>query len=48
MLIKIFVRTFSSNEDCELFESILETRWPNLLQSIYTKEKTKKGILNEN
>ena len=34
MLIKIFVRTFSSNKDCELFESILETRWPNLLQSV--------------
>ena len=34
MLIKIFVRTFSSTEDCELFESILETRWPNLLQQV--------------
>ena len=32
MLIKIFVRTFPSKEDCELFESIFETRWPNLLQ----------------
>jgi len=34
MLIKIFVRTFPSSEDCELFESILETRWPNLLQEV--------------
>ncbi|MDB2700704.1 transcriptional regulator [Alphaproteobacteria bacterium] len=34
MLIKIFVRTFPSTEDCELFESILETRWPNLLQEV--------------
>ena len=34
MLIKIFVRTFPSTEDCELFESILETRWPNLLQQV--------------
>ena len=34
MIIKIFVRTFKSKEDCELFESILETRWPNLLQNI--------------
>ena len=34
MLIKIFVRTFSSTEDCELFELILETRWPNLLQQV--------------
>ena len=34
MIIKIFVRTFTSKEDCELFESILETRWPNLLQNI--------------
>ena len=32
MLIKIFVRTFPSTEDYELFESILETRWPKLLQ----------------
>ena len=34
MIIKIFVRTFPSKEDCELFESILETRWPKLLQNI--------------
>ena len=27
MIIKIFVRTFTSQEDCELFESILETKW---------------------
>ena len=34
MIIKIFVRTFPSAEECELFESILQTRWPNLLESI--------------
>ncbi len=34
MIIKIFVRTFPTKEDCELFESILETKWPNLLQNI--------------
>ena len=34
MLVKIFVRTFSSNEDCELFESMLETKWPSLLQTV--------------
>ena len=34
ILIKIFVRTFPSIEDCELFESILETKWPNLLQTV--------------
>lgn len=34
MLIKIFVRTFPSTEDCELFESILETRWPKLIQQV--------------
>ena len=34
MIIKIFVRTFPSKEDCELFESMLETKWPNLLQNI--------------
>ena len=34
MLIKIFVRTFPSTEDCDLFESILETRWPKLLQEV--------------
>ena len=34
MIVKIFVRTFPSKEDCELFESILETKWPNLLQTV--------------
>ena len=34
MIIKIFVRTFPSKEDCELFESMFETKWPNLLQNI--------------
>ncbi len=32
MITKIFIRTFPSTEDCELFESILQTRWPELLK----------------
>ena len=52
MLIKIFVRTFPSTEDCELFESILETRWPNLLQEIkgvrFTAMKKIKKLIEEN
>ena len=49
MLIKIFVRTFSSNKDCELFESILETRWPNLLQSVKgVRFRTMKNPKNPN
>jgi hypothetical protein len=28
---KIFIRTFPSTEECELFESILQTRWPELI-----------------
>ena len=31
MLTKIFIRTFPSTEECELFESILQTRWPELI-----------------
>jgi hypothetical protein len=34
MFIKIFIRTFPSAEECELFESILQTRWPTLLADI--------------
>ena len=34
MIIKIFIRTFPSAEECELFESILQTRWPSLLENI--------------
>ena len=34
MLIKVFIRTFPSTEECELFESILKTRWPELLQKV--------------
>ena len=34
MIVKIFVRTFPSKEDCELFDSILETKWPNLFQTV--------------
>ena len=31
MFTKIFIRTFPSAEECELFESILQTKWPDLL-----------------
>ena len=31
MYTKIFIRTFPSTEECELFESILQTRWPDLI-----------------
>ena len=31
MFTKIFIRTFPSTEECELFESILQTRWPELI-----------------
>lgn len=31
MFTKIFIRTFPSSEECELFESILQTRWPELI-----------------
>ena len=34
MFTKIFIRTFPSAEECELFESILQTRWPSLLENI--------------
>ena len=33
MFIKIFIRTFPSASECELFESILQTKWPDLLKS---------------
>lgn len=32
MFTKIFIRTFPSAEECELFESILQTKWPELLK----------------
>ncbi|CAI8198600.1 MAG: Uncharacterised protein [SAR116 cluster bacterium] len=32
MITKIFIRTFPSAEECELFESILQTKWPDLLK----------------
>mgnify|MGYP000571934209 CR=1 FL=1 len=32
MYTKIFIRTFPSTEECELFESILQTRWPDLIR----------------
>jgi hypothetical protein len=34
MQTKIFIRTFPSDEECELFESLLKTRWPSLLEGI--------------
>jgi hypothetical protein len=34
VIIKIFIRTFPSAEECELFESILQTKWPELLENI--------------
>ena len=34
MIIKVFIRTFPSAEECELFESILQTKWPGLLENI--------------
>jgi len=34
MLTKIFIRTFPSTEECELFESLLKTRWPSLLENV--------------
>jgi len=34
MLTKIFIRTFPSTEECELFESLLKTRWPSLLEDV--------------
>jgi len=32
MITKIFIRTLPSAEECELFESILQTKWPDLLR----------------
>jgi len=34
MYTKILIRTFPSDEECELFESLLITRWPSLLEGI--------------
>ena len=34
MRTKIFIRTFPSTEECELFESLLKTRWPSLLEDV--------------
>jgi hypothetical protein len=34
VIIKVFIRTFPSAEECELFESILQTKWPGLLENI--------------
>jgi hypothetical protein len=31
---KIFIRTFPSTEECDLFESILQTRWPDLIKTV--------------
>ena len=32
MYCKIFIRTFPSTEECDLFESILQTKWPELIK----------------
>jgi hypothetical protein len=34
MRIKIFVRTFTSVEDAEMFNSVLHTKWPMLQKDI--------------
>ena len=34
MLCKIFIRTFPSTEECELFESTLQTRWSVLIKDV--------------
>lgn len=34
MYCKIFIRTFPSTEECELFESILQTKWPELIKNV--------------
>ena len=30
MIIKIFIRTFTTAEDAEMFNSVLHTKWPTL------------------
>ncbi|MDA8742499.1 transcriptional regulator [bacterium] len=32
MKIKIFIRTFTTAEDAEMFNSVLHTKWPTLLE----------------
>ena len=32
MKIKVFIRTFTSVEDAEMFNSVLHTKWPKLLE----------------
>ena len=32
MRIKIFIRTFTTAEDAEMFNSVLHTKWPTLLE----------------
>ena len=34
MYCKIFIRTFPSTEECDLFESILQTKWPELIKTV--------------
>ena len=34
MYCKIFIRTFPSTEECDLFESILQTKWPELIENV--------------
>ena len=34
MYCKILIRTFPSTEECDLFESILQTKWPELIKTV--------------
>ncbi len=34
MIIKLFIRTFPSAEECEMFQSILQSKWPVLLKKV--------------
>jgi len=41
MICKIFIRTFPSVEECDMFEAILQTKWPTLLGDKEAKGVTK-------
>ena len=40
MICKIFVRTFLSVEECDMFEAVLQTEWPAVLQDPGLKAAT--------
>ena len=44
MYCKIFNRTFPSTEECDLFESILQTKWPELIKTVPGVVLTPTGI----